>query len=779
MVDSQPIEGEIRGAKARDVGMETHWGPTEPVLQKQKTPSPSPAFIKENIDVLRTMIKEHDQQDKTKATPRRLTYADSYKETPARTEKVKRGKRYGHQETSSDSKYEEGSKDTYEDLNSPYKRPKPTPFTQKITRFKYDRKAKLPRNIRVYEGNKYPEDHLSIFSAAAKQEEWLMPAWCKMFRQTLGGARYVKDPTEIHDIKKRQHEELAKKLNDKIPKMVDKMFKRVRAFIRGEVATGSAKMVRPSQWDKGNVRPAWFGGPKKTQNRGALRESRRNMGIYTPYPIKVTFTPLIKTPKEILAMENKRSCGLKEVGPSGKGCPPKQPEERESRKEKRLKIIKSEGFLSTAEVRQRSCFSGETYHPLGVIDLRVNMGEAGRNKTVLMDFVVVKCRSPYNIIIGRTGMRSLRAVGSTIHSMIKFPTNQGIVTMVISKEAMWECIQLKRVQGSWKEVANTIPVKLANGTWKVQVDYSSLNKVCAKDMYPFLEEREELASLMEYPYKCFLRLPKENSQIRMAENDEEKTGFHTEEGVYCFTHMPKGLKNSATTLQRMMEKVLADQKGRNVEVYLEEIVVKSKSGQSLVQDIQETLRKLKRVNIKIDLNASSFGVEEGKLYLGKEAIEEGSGVGITLVSPDEKMHSYAIRLKFNASDHAMDCEALLAELFASVSKGMKDLHVFIDSLTLVAQIEGNHTPITKQERKYNEDIMDVTAPFHRFRITHLPKILNSKTEVITGLATIKLEFLNQEVSVGIKTRPSVEVERATPKVPVKKSNYNWETSGSN
>ncbi|GJV61096.1 reverse transcriptase domain-containing protein [Tanacetum coccineum] len=69
-------------------------------------------------------------------------------------------------------------------------------------------------------------------------------------------------------------------------------------------------------------------------------------------------------------------------------------------------------------------------------------------------------------------------------------------------------------------------------------------------------EEEELASLMGYRYKCFLWLPKDNNQIRMAEDDEEKTGFHTEEGVYCFTHMPKGLKNSAATLQRMMEKAL-------------------------------------------------------------------------------------------------------------------------------------------------------------------------------------------------------------------------------
>ncbi|GJW81801.1 hypothetical protein Tco_0145776 [Tanacetum coccineum] len=95
---------------------------------------------------------------------------------------------------------------------------------------------------------------------------------------------------------------------------------------------------------------------------------------------------------------------------------------------------------------------GETYHPLGIIDLRVTMGKEGRSKTMLMEFAIIKCYSQYNIIIGRTKMRSLRVVGSTIHSMIKFPTNQGIVTMENSREALRECKHLEKVQGSWKEV---------------------------------------------------------------------------------------------------------------------------------------------------------------------------------------------------------------------------------------------------------------------------------------------------------------------------------------
>nr|GEY39685.1 hypothetical protein [Tanacetum cinerariifolium] len=133
----------------------------------------------------------------------------------------------------------------------------------------------------------------------------------------------------------------------------------------------------------------------------------------------------------------------------------------------------------------------------------------------------------------------------------------------------------------------------------------------------------------------------------------------------------------------------------------------------------------------------------------------------------------------------MDCKALLAGQAASATQGMKDLHVFIDSLTLVNHVEGNHTPATEQERRYKEEIMDATVPFHMFQITHLLKILHLKEEVLTGLATINLEFLNDEVSVGIKTRPSVEetssskTGKATSKALGAKPNCNHEASGSN
>ncbi|GKD83559.1 hypothetical protein Tco_1350398 [Tanacetum coccineum] len=70
-------------------------------------------------------------------------------------------------------------------------------------------------------------------------------------------------------------------------------------------------------------------------------------------------------------------------------------------------------------------------------------------------------------------MRSLGAVGSTIHSLIKFPTNHGIITMETSREALWECRQLERMQGSWKKDVEETLRKLKRVNIKIDPVMSS------------------------------------------------------------------------------------------------------------------------------------------------------------------------------------------------------------------------------------------------------------------------------------------------------------------
>nr|GFD10412.1 reverse transcriptase domain-containing protein [Tanacetum cinerariifolium] len=67
------------------------------------------------------------------------------------------------------------------------------------------------------------------------------------------------------------------------------------------------------------------------------------------------------------------------------------------------------------------------------------------------------------------------------------------------------------------------------------------------------------------------------------------------EGVYCYTKMPFGLKNAGATYQRRMDKAFESQVGRNIEVYMDDLVVKSHTKAEMVRDIEETFRTLRKV----------------------------------------------------------------------------------------------------------------------------------------------------------------------------------------
>ncbi|GJZ29123.1 reverse transcriptase domain-containing protein [Tanacetum coccineum] len=91
-------------------------------------------------------------------------------------------------------------------------------------------------------------------------------------------------------------------------------------------------------------------------------------------------------------------------------------------------------------------FSGEQLLPIGKIELEVTFGNEGLCRRTMMKFTVVQASSPYNVILGRTWMRELRAISSTTHAMMKFPTPRGIATLVSRIAAIFECRQLEEKQ---------------------------------------------------------------------------------------------------------------------------------------------------------------------------------------------------------------------------------------------------------------------------------------------------------------------------------------------
>ncbi|GJR77269.1 reverse transcriptase domain-containing protein [Tanacetum coccineum] len=150
-----------------------------------------------------------------------------------------------------------------------------------------------------------------------------------------------------------------------------------------------------------------------------------------------------------------------------------------------------------------------------------------------------------------------------------------------------------------------------------RVDYSQLGMVL---LVPEIDWK--IKSLMGFQYKCFLDAYKGYHQIQMTKKDEEKTAFHTEEGVFCYTKMPFGLKNAGATYQRLVDSTFKEQIGVNLEAYANDMVIKSKTKQDIIKDIEQTFSTLRRINMKLNPKKCSFAVEEGK-FLGYVVTSEG------------------------------------------------------------------------------------------------------------------------------------------------------------
>nr|GEV10014.1 hypothetical protein [Tanacetum cinerariifolium] len=205
--------------------------------------------------------------------------------------------------------------------------------------------------------------------------------------------------------------------------------------------------------------------------------------------------------------------------------------------------------------------------------------------------------------------------------------------------------------------------------------------------------------------------PKEGSHIRITEADEEKTAFHSNKGVLCYTHMPKGLKNSVPTNQRMMHKKQATSPVHYVSRPLQGIKICYTPTEKVVLALVYTTRGLRKVfrtyankvvtndpmeqtlrNLGISGWQALWAIELKKYqisYIPNE-LAEGKVVKEFLAEEEQapRENSYALRLNFQASEADMDYEAFMAGLAVAAGRQITNLHVFINSKLIVP----NHPP---------------------------------------------------------------------------------------
>ncbi|XP_072074037.1 uncharacterized protein [Arachis hypogaea] len=126
-------------------------------------------------------------------------------------------------------------------------------------------------------------------------------------------------------------------------------------------------------------------------------------------------------------------------------------------------------------------------------------------------------------------------------------------------------------------LANVVLVKKSNGKWRIFMDaYSGYN------------------------------------QISMHRSDEEKTAFITPDGTYCYTVMPFGLKNAGATYQRLVNKIFQNLSGSKLEVYIDDMLAKTESGEQIISDLKVITNTLRKNQMRLNPAKCAFGMEAGK-----------------------------------------------------------------------------------------------------------------------------------------------------------------------
>ena len=91
-------------------------------------------------------------------------------------------------------------------------------------------------------------------------------------------------------------------------------------------------------------------------------------------------------------------------------------------------------------------------------------------------------------------------------------------------------------------------------------------------------------------------------------SDQDKTTFVTPTGNYHYKVMPFGLKNAKATYQRMMTKMFEPQLGKKIEIYIDDMVFKSKLESEHVNDLKNVFEILRRHKLRLNASKCSFGV---------------------------------------------------------------------------------------------------------------------------------------------------------------------------
>ena len=143
------------------------------------------------------------------------------------------------------------------------------------------------------------------------------------------------------------------------------------------------------------------------------------------------------------------------------------------------------------------------------------------------------------------------------------------------------------------------------GKWRVCVDYTDLNDACPKDSFPLPRIDQIVDALAGHGMLSFLDAFSGYHQIPMYLSDAEKTSFI--HGLFCYNVMPFGLKNVRATYQRLVTKMFRPLLGKTMEVYIDDMLIKSKERPDHATHLQQVFDLLKTYGMKLNPVKCAFG----------------------------------------------------------------------------------------------------------------------------------------------------------------------------
>ena len=164
-------------------------------------------------------------------------------------------------------------------------------------------------------------------------------------------------------------------------------------------------------------------------------------------------------------------------------------------------------------------------------------------------------------------------------------------------------------------LANVVLFKKANVKWRLCIDFTDVNRACSKDSFPLPRIDLIVDATAGHELLSFMDAFSGYNQINMDPDDQKKTSFVTGQGTYCYRVMPFEIKNAGATYQMLVNRMFHKQIGTSMEVYIDDMLVKSTTAELHVARMAEAFQILKEYNMKLNPAKCAFGVSAGR-FLG-------------------------------------------------------------------------------------------------------------------------------------------------------------------